>query len=134
VTDLARKMVCEWGMSQRLGPIRFGSREELIFLGKEISQQKDYSEQTARAIDEEVHRMVSEAFERAMTILQEKIGMLHTLAAALLEREILDGEEVGCILRGEKDPSECRTHPAPGDGGTPGEALPGAAAPEASTP
>jgi cell division protease FtsH len=134
VTDLARKMVCEWGMSQRLGPIRFGSREELIFLGKEISQQKDYSEQTARAIDEEVHRMVSEAFERAMTILQEKIGMLHTLAAALLEREILDGEEVGCILRGEKDPSECRSHPAPGAGDTPGEALPGVAAPETSTP
>jgi len=134
VTDLARKMVCQWGMSEKLGPIRFGSRQELIFLGKEISQQKDYSEQTARTIDEEVHRMVSEAFEKAKRILQENIEKLRVLAETLLEREILDGEEVGCILRGEKNPAECRTRPAARTGETPGEALPGTAAPEPSTP
>jgi cell division protease FtsH len=113
VTDLAHKMVCQWGMSEKLGPIRFGSREELIFLGKEISQQKDYSEQTSRLIDEEVHRLISESYQKARDILQEHLEQLHTLAGDLLECEILDGEEVGRILRGESAPHECATPPAP---------------------
>ncbi|MFH1144312.1 MAG: ATP-dependent zinc metalloprotease FtsH [Candidatus Eisenbacteria bacterium] len=98
VTGLARRMVCQWGMSERLGPIQFGSRDELIFLGKEISQQKDYSEQTAQLIDEEVHRLIDHAYQRARHILQEKTDKLHALSKALLEREILDGHEVGEIL------------------------------------
>ncbi len=98
VTGLARRMVCQWGMSERLGPIQFGSRDELIFLGKEISQQKDYSEETAQIIDEEVHRIIGEAYRRARQILEEKLDKLHALAKALLEREILDGTAVGEIL------------------------------------
>ena len=98
VTGLARRMVCQWGMSERLGPIQFGSRDELIFLGKEISQQKDYSEETAQIIDEEVHRIIGEAYRRARQILEEKLDKLHALAKALLEREILDGNAVGEIL------------------------------------
>ena len=98
VTNLARRMVCQWGMSDRLGPIQFGSRDELIFLGKEIAQQKDYSERTAQLIDEEVQRLIGEAYQRARQILEEKIDKLHALAKALLEREILDGHEVGEIL------------------------------------
>ncbi len=108
VTNLARKMVCEWGMSDRLGPIRFGSREELIFLGKEISHQKDFSEDTARLIDEEVHRFISEAHQKARDILEKHIEQLHAVATALLECEILDGDQVGQILRGEPIEDDCR--------------------------
>ena len=101
-TEIARKMVCEWGMSERLGPITLGKREELIFLGREISQQKNYSEKTAVAIDEEIRALVEGAHERAKKMIQENMEKLHDLAAALLEREILDGEEIDRVLRGEK--------------------------------
>jgi cell division protease FtsH len=102
VTEIARKMVCEWGMSDKLGPITFGKREELIFLGREISQHKDYSEQTAIAIDEEIRAIVRTAHDLALRLIQDNTQKLHDLATALLEREILDGEEIGRILRGEK--------------------------------
>jgi len=101
-TQMARRMVCQWGMSERLGPIQFGSKDELIFLGKEISQQKDYSEQTAQMIDEEVNRIVSDAYRGAREILERHIEKLHKLAQALLEREILDREEVRRILEGQE--------------------------------
>jgi len=109
VTNLARRMVCQWGMSERLGPIQFGSRDELIFLGKEISQQKDYSELTSQVIDEEVHRLVSDAYQRARKILEQKLDKLHALAKALLEREILDGHEVGEILGDGDRPAKTGT-------------------------
>jgi cell division protease FtsH len=101
-TEIARKMVCEWGMSERLGPISLGKREELIFLGREISQQKNYSEKTAVSIDEEIRAIVEGAHERAKKLLLENMEKLHDLANVLLEREILDGEEIDKLLRGEK--------------------------------
>jgi len=99
-TDLARKMVCEWGMSEKLGPLTFGKREEMIFLGKEIAQHQDYSEQTAQEIDQEVRRFVIEAYERAKELVKSRIGALHALAAALLEREVLEGREIDVIVTG----------------------------------
>ncbi len=101
-TQLARKMVCEWGMSERLGPLSFGKNEEQIFLGREISQHRDYSEETARYIDEEVRRIVMEGYERARTLLKENFDSLKRLADTLLERETLEGEEISAILRGEE--------------------------------
>ena len=100
-TELARKMVCEWGMSEKLGPVTFGKKSEEIFLGREIAQHRDYSESTAILIDQEVKRMVQEASDRAMALLKEKKDTLHRLAEALLEREILDGEEIDRIIQGK---------------------------------
>ena len=98
-TEMARKMVCEWGMSDRLGPLTFGKNEEHIFLGREVTRQKDYSEETALAIDAEIKRIVFECSARARQILEENIEKLHALARALLERESLDSEEIARILR-----------------------------------
>jgi cell division protease FtsH len=95
-------MVCEWGMSERLGPLTFGSKEEYVFLGREISQHRDYSEKTAIAIDEEVRGLVEGASNRARQLLTDNLDKLHLLALALLEREVLDGEEIEKLLRGEK--------------------------------
>jgi len=103
-TEIARKMVCEWGMSERLGPLAYGQKEEEIFLGREITRSKNYSESTAIAIDEEVKRIVTSCMNRAEHILRENIEALHRLANALLEREILDGEEIEKALRGEPLP------------------------------
>ncbi len=100
-TALARKMVCEWGMSERLGPLQFGKKQELIFLGREITEQKDYSERTAEIIDEEVHDLVQGAYDRARTLLEQNMDKLHALAGALLEREILDRDEIDRIMKGE---------------------------------
>lgn len=104
-TQLARKMVCEWGMSDKLGPLTFGKKEEEIFLGREIAQHRDYSEQTAIIIDEEVKKIVNNAMDRADKILKENLDVLHRLSDALLEREILDGDEVDKIIRGETLPT-----------------------------
>ncbi len=101
-TDLARKMVCEWGMSEKLGPISFGKKQQEIFLGREIAQHRDYSEETAQEIDEEVRRIVSEAQNKAERLLLENIDKLHALAKALLEFEILDGEQIDLVLKGKK--------------------------------
>lgn len=103
-TALARKMVCEWGMSEKLGPLTFGKKEEEIFLGREIAQHRDYSEQTAIMIDEEVKKIVNRGMERAETILRENMDILHRLSAALLEREILDSEEIDKVMKGETLP------------------------------
>lgn len=103
-TQLARKMVCEWGMSEKLGPLTFGKKEEEIFLGREISQHRDYSEETAMIIDDEVKKIVNKEMERANKILKDNIDALHRLSAALLEREILDGEEIDKIIKGEELP------------------------------
>jgi len=98
-TDLARKMVCEWGMSERLGPLTFGKKQEEIFLGREIAQHRDYSEQTALLIDEEVKRLVIENYDRTTKLLKDNINTLKALAEALLENEVLDGPEIDEIIR-----------------------------------
>ena len=101
-TEIARKMVCEWGMSDKLGPVSFGKKEEEIFLGREIAQHRDYSESTAQDIDQEVRVIISQAEHRAEKLLKENIQFLHGLAEALLEHEILDGEQINLILKGQK--------------------------------
>jgi cell division protease FtsH len=101
-TELARRMVCEWGMSQKMGPLAFGKKEEMIFLGREIAQHADYSEDTAREIDAEVKRIVLENYERAKKLLRENLPALHSLAEALLEYESLDGGQIDRVMRGEK--------------------------------
>jgi len=98
-SDLARKMVCEWGMSERLGPLTFGKKQEEIFLGREISQHRDYSEQTALLIDEEVKRLVIENYDRTKKLLNDNINTLKALAEALLENEVLDGPQIDEIIR-----------------------------------
>ncbi len=98
-TELARKMVCEWGMSEKMGPLTFGKKQEEIFLGREITQHRDYSEQTAIMIDEEVKRLVLENYDRAKKLLKDNINSLKALAEALLEKEVLDGPEIDEILR-----------------------------------
>jgi len=98
-TDLARKMVCEWGMSE-LGPLSFGKKEEQIFLGREIAQHRDYSEDTAIKIDEQVKKLVQTGYERALKVIEEKSDALVRVAEALLEREVLDGAEVKQIIDG----------------------------------
>ncbi|MFH1068343.1 MAG: AAA family ATPase, partial [Candidatus Glassbacteria bacterium] len=104
-TDLARKMVCNWGMSESLGPLTFGKKEEQIFLGREIAQHQDYSEATARKIDQEVRALIEEAYNEAMRILRENRNRLEALAEALLEREVLDAEEINLIISGKKLPA-----------------------------
>jgi cell division protease FtsH len=103
-TELARKMVCEWGMSEKIGPVTFGKKSEEIFLGREIAQHRDYSERTAVLIDQEVKRIVQEVSDRAEKLIRENEDKLHQLAAALLEREILDGEEIDKLLDGKRLP------------------------------
>jgi cell division protease FtsH len=97
-TEMARKMVCEWGMSEKMGPLTFGKAEEHIFLGREVSRPKDYSEETAILIDSEIKRIVMDSASRAKQLLDSNLEKLHTLARALLERETLDGEEIHRIL------------------------------------
>ncbi len=103
-SQLARKMVCEWGMSEKLGPLTYGAKEEEIFLGREVTRHRDFSEDTANVIDDEVKKIVSSCMKRAEKILSENIDKLHRLSNTLLEREILDGEEIDKILRGETLP------------------------------
>lgn len=104
-TELARKMVCEWGMSEKLGPLSFGKKEEQIFLGREFAQHKDYSESTAETIDLEVRRFVTENYERATNLLKKNIKYLHSLTEELLIKETLDGKEVDEIIKGSKGES-----------------------------
>jgi cell division protease FtsH len=99
-TELARKMVCDWGMSPELGPLTFGKKEEQIFLGREIAQHRDYSEETARKIDMEVKRLVLEAYQKAQTLLTDHMDTLHRLAQSLLEKETLDGNTIDILIHG----------------------------------
>ncbi|MEW6061341.1 MAG: ATP-dependent zinc metalloprotease FtsH [Bacteroidota bacterium] len=103
-SNIVRKMVCEWGMSEKMGPITYGAKEEELFLGREITKHHDFSEETGRMIDEEVKKIISAAEKRTTDILTENIDKLHALANALLEREILDSEEIDKVLRGEPLP------------------------------
>ena len=101
-TDLARKMVCEWGMSEQMGPLTFGKKEEQIFLGREIAQHQDYSEETAVKIDQEVKSIVVESYARAKKLLEANHDALIRLAEALLEYETLDAHEIEAVIKGEK--------------------------------
>jgi cell division protease FtsH len=103
-TDLARRMVCEWGMSETMGPLTFGKKEEQIFLGREIAQHRDYSEETAIRIDEQVKKLVQGGYDTAAKILEERATALVQIAETLLEREILDGSEVLQIISGKELP------------------------------
>src|SRR5450755_569210 len=107
-TDMARRMVCEWGMSD-LGPMAFGKAEEQIFLGREIAQHRDFSEDTAIRIDKEVRRIVQNGYDRAKAILIEGRQHLVSIAEALLEREVLDLNEVNLLIAGQPLPER----PAP---------------------
>jgi cell division protease FtsH len=102
-TEMARKMVCEWGMSE-LGPLSFGKKEEQIFLGREIAQHRDYSEETAIRIDEQVKKLVQGGYDTAARVIDEHAVALVKIAEMLLEREMLDGNEVAQIIKGEDLP------------------------------
>ena len=102
-TEVVRKMVCEWGMSERLGPLTFGKREEHIFLGKEIAKHKDYSEKTAEEIDAEIRRIVSEAYSEAKGLLEENYDLLERLANRLLEKETLSSEEIDRLIEESRE-------------------------------
>ena len=98
-TDLARKMVTEWGMSEKLGPLTFGKKDEQIFLGREIARHKDYSEKTAIDIDEEVKRIVIEAYDTSKNLLTSNRDILETFAKTLLEKETMDGPEIDALIQ-----------------------------------
>jgi cell division protease FtsH len=97
-TELARRMVTEWGMSEKLGPLTFGKKDEQIFLGREIAKHKDYSEKTAEEIDDEVRRLVTEAYEGSKKLLQENYDLLDALAKRLLEKETIEGHEIDRLI------------------------------------
>lgn len=101
-TEIARKMVCEWGMSEKIGPLACGQKEEQIFLGREFAQHRDYSESTAMLIDDEVRGIITKSYERAKEIIVKNIDTLHQLANTLLEKEVLDGHQIDQILGGER--------------------------------
>jgi cell division protease FtsH len=112
-TELARKMVCEWGMSD-LGPLTFGKKEEQIFLGREIAQHRDYSEDTAIKIDGEVRKLVSKGYDTAKHILEENRETLQKIASALLVREVLDASEIALLVEGKELPP-FKSPPRPDD-------------------
>ncbi len=97
-TEIARKMVCEWGMSKIMGPLNYGKKDEPVFLGREIGRSRDFSEETAQEIDTEIRKIVTDCFDRAKGALSENIETLHALATALLEKEVLDGQEIDAII------------------------------------
>ena len=104
-TELARKMVCEWGMSERLGPMTFGSKEENPFLGRDFHQSQAVSERTASEIDAEIRRFVNEGYQRARGLLSSNLAALHAVAQALLEREVLDSAEIDALMASTQDPA-----------------------------
>jgi cell division protease FtsH len=99
-TEIARKMVCEWGMSDKLGPVSFGKKDEQIFLGREMATHKNYSEATAVEIDAEIRRIVDENYSRVIQLLSTNVDILHRISAELIEKENLSGEEVDRIITG----------------------------------
>jgi cell division protease FtsH len=102
-TNLARKMVCEWGMSDAMGPLSYGKKEEQIFLGREFATHKDYSEETAQRIDKEVTRLVSDSYEKAKKLLSDHIDILNRIASALLEKEVLNTTELDEIIQMQRE-------------------------------
>ena len=100
-TEMARKMVCEWGMSDKMGPLTYGAKEEQVFLGKDMSSQKNFSDQTAKLIDQEVKTLVMDGYTRATDLLTKNRDVLEKMAQALLERETLDGQDIKDIIAGK---------------------------------
>jgi cell division protease FtsH len=100
-SQIARKMVCEWGMSDVIGPVTFHHDNEEVFLGRDFSKTRDHSEETAQVIDSEVRRILSKAQEKANVLLADNIEILHNTSKILIEREILDGDELDLIIKGE---------------------------------
>ena len=100
-SSIARRMVCEWGMSEKLGPVQYASREGEVFLGKEVGRAKEYSEETQLAIDREVRNILDSQYSVAQKIVRDNIDVLHALAGAVLERETLNAEEIEKIINGE---------------------------------
>ena len=100
-TEMSRRMVTEWGMSEKLGPLLYGEPTQEVFLGHSVTQHKNMSDRTAQLVDEEIRRIVDESYERARVILTENLDQLHTLAKGLLEYETLSGDEINRLLRGE---------------------------------
>ena len=98
-TDLARRMVCEWGMSEKLGPMTFGKKEEEIFMGRDFTQKVGYSKNTAVEIDAEIKRIIQESYQKARDLLTTHLLLLHGIAEKLLEKEVLDGSEIDAIVR-----------------------------------
>ncbi len=127
ITDIARTMVTRWGMSEKLGPMTFGKKEELVFLGKELGEQRDYSDSVAQEIDAEVRQLVQEAHETALTILREHRPQLDAVAKKLIEVETLDQADFEAVMKGEVPPSES-------SGPTPTPPRPARPAPETPTP
>ena len=121
ITRLARAMVTQFGMSKRLGPLTFGDKEELIFLGRQLSEQRNYSEEVAEEIDIEVRRLVDEAHTKALTILKENLGLLKLIADRLMEEETLDAKEFLALFE------------TPASTTPPAEPTPGSSAQEGST-
>jgi len=104
-TELARKMVCDYGMSDKLGPLSFGKKEEQIFLGREISQHRDYSEETAMKIDQEVRDIVTGSYNKTRKLIEDNLATLHAMATALLEKETLDGPDIDAIIAASSKPA-----------------------------
>jgi cell division protease FtsH len=127
-SEIARKMVCDWGMSA-LGPLAYGKKEEAIFLGREIAQHRDYSEDTAIHIDQEVRRIVTAAYEKARNLLENNHDTLERIAQALLEREVLDAAELKLILEGKPLPDKVQPTPP-----SPPQPLPGTEPKQAARP
>lgn len=126
-TELVRKMVTEYGMSEVLGPITFGRRQEQVFLGRDIARDRNYSEEVAYAIDKEVRRIIEDAYAKTEEMLKTNMDKLHLIAEALLERETLEGEELEQLLKEgkitdkssdeqEPDTAPQNTQPGPDDG------------------
>ncbi|HQN71034.1 MAG TPA: cell division protein FtsH, partial [Smithella sp.] len=109
-TNLARKMVCEWGMSDKMGPLSYGKKEEQIFLGREFATHKDYSEETAKNIDAEVMAIVARNYERSKQLLTDHIDLLHKISGELLEKEVLSGAEIDTLI-GDALPKAHRSEP-----------------------
>jgi cell division protease FtsH len=103
-TEIARKMVCEWGMSDKLGPVTFGKKDEQIFLGRDMASHKNYSESTAVEIDGEIRHIVDQSYARVRKLLEDNIDILHKLSIELVEKENLSGAEVEEIVSGAKRP------------------------------
>ncbi len=125
-TAMAKRMVCEWGMSEEFGPMALGKKDDEVFLGRDMAHIKDYSDETAKLIDLEVKRILGDAYNRAKTILQDNIELLHSLSLALIDRETLTGEEVVKIIQGETL--------APAQNGNKAAAAPQTPGPESDSP
>jgi cell division protease FtsH len=119
-TEMARKMVCEWGMSEGMGPLTYGQKEEAIFLGREIARHRDYSDSTAELIDREIRHIVEACYQKALQVIRDHMGTLNRLAEELLKKEVLDAKELEALIRGGA--------PTPGPEGVPGVVSGGAEA------